>query len=136
MRPAAIIKMGYFPTDEPVLEILKTYIRPAEEGKGRLLDPCAGEGIAARALGQALNCETWGTELSPVRAELAAKVMDKVYPTAWQACQMTDESITLLFLNPPYEYDRHDSHKRLEVEFLKSTTPKLVRGGLLVFIIP
>ena len=136
MRPPAIEKMGYYPTDEPVLDILKTYIHPSEEGRGRLLDPCTGEGIAASALGQALNCETWGAELSPVRAELAAKVMDKVYPTAWQMCQLTDEAITLLFLNPPYEYDQHDSHKRMELEFIKSTTNKLIRGGLLVYIIP
>ena len=63
-------------------------------------------------------------------------MLDKVYPTAWQACQLTDESITFLFLNPPYDYNRLDTHKRLELEFLKSTTPKLVRGGLLVYIVP
>lgn len=68
MRTPAIEKMGYYPTDEPVLEILKTWIRPAEELKGRLLDPCAGEGKAASILGQAFNCETWGAELSPNRA--------------------------------------------------------------------
>ena len=124
MRPPAIEKMGYYPTDTPVIDILKTYIRPPEEGKGRLLDPCAGEGIAASMLGNLLNCETWGAELSPVRVALAAQKMNKVYSTAWQACQLTDESITFLFLNPPYDYDRLDTHKRLELEFLKSTTPK------------
>lgn len=135
MRPPAIEKMGYYPTDEPVLEILKTYIQPAA-ARGRLLDPCAGEGQAAAVMGQTLNCETWGAELSYQRHALAAGVMDLVHQAPWQACQLTDESITLLFLNPPYENDRYGDGKRLELAFLKSTTPKLARGGLLVYIVP
>ena len=135
MRPPAIEKMGYYPTDQPVIEVIQSYIAPAEI-RARLFDPCAGEGWAASQLGQALNCETWGVELSPERAAKAEQVMDKVYQAPWQACFLTDESISCLFLNPPYEYDRFDDQKRLELEFLKSTTPKLARGGLLVYIIP
>ncbi|HML39400.1 MAG TPA: DUF6094 domain-containing protein [Bellilinea sp.] len=135
MRPPAIEKMGYYPIDEPVIEVIQSYITPAEV-KARLFDPCAGEGRAASQLGQALNCETWGVELSPERAAKAEQVMDKVYQAPWQACFLTDESISCLFLNPPYEYDRFDDQKRLELEFLKSTTPKLARGGLLIYIIP
>lgn len=135
MRPPAIEKMGYYPTDQPVIEVIQSYIAPAE-AKARLFDPCAGEGRAASQLGQALNCETWGVELSPERATKAESVMDKVYQAPWQACFLTDESISCLFLNPPYEFDRFDDQKRLELDFLKSTTPKLVRGGLLIYIVP
>ena len=135
MRPPAIEKMGYYPTPDIVIELLKTCVTPGE-ARGRLLDPCAGEGTAAGALGRAFNCETWGAELSPERAAKAAIVMDKVYNAAWQACHLSDETLTVLFLNPPYETDRFDSRKRLEYDFLKSTTPKLVRGGLLIYIIP
>lgn len=59
MRPPAIERMGYYPTDEPVVEIIRTYLKPPSE-RGRLFDPCAGEGKAASSLGNALNCETWG----------------------------------------------------------------------------
>ena len=135
MRPPAIEKMGYYPTDEPVIEVIQSYIAPAET-RARLFDPCAGEGRAASQLGQALNCETWGVELSPERAAKAESVMDKVYQAPWQACFLTDESISCLFLNPPYEFDRFDDQKRLELEFLRSATPKLARGGLMVYIIP
>ncbi|HEY9075123.1 MAG TPA: DUF6094 domain-containing protein [Anaerolineaceae bacterium] len=135
MRPPAIEKMGYYPTDQPVIEVIQSYIAPAET-RARLFDPCAGEGRAASQLGQALNCETWGVELSPERAAKAEQVMDKVYQAPWQACFLTDESISCLILNPPYEYDRFDDQKRLELEFLKSTTPKLARGGLLIYIVP
>ncbi|NPV86297.1 MAG: hypothetical protein HPY45_09855 [Anaerolineae bacterium] len=133
MRTPAVEKMGYYPTDLPVLEIIKTFIQPAEV-RARLLDPCAGEGEAASLLGQALNCETWGVELSHIRAEKAAQALDKVHQAAWQAVYLSDESISLLFLNPPYEAD--EDHKRVELDFLKSCTPKLARSGLLVYIVP
>jgi hypothetical protein len=62
--------------------------------------------------------------------------MDKCHSAAWESCSLTDESVTLLWCNPPYDDDRHGDEKRLELAFLKSTTPKLVRGGVLAFIIP
>jgi hypothetical protein len=127
--------MGYYPTDDPVVEIICSYLKPPAE-KGRLFDPCAGEGKAASTLGIALNCETWGVELSPERAEKAQNVMDKVYQAPWQACVLSDESVSWLYLNPPYEFDRFDGQKRLEWDFLKTTTSKLMRGGLLTYIIP
>jgi len=135
MRPPAIERMGYYPTDDPVVEIICSYLKPPAE-KGRLFDPCAGEGKAASTLGIALNCETWGVELSPERAEKAQNVMDKVYQAPWQACVLSDESVSWLYLNPPYEFDRFDGQKRLEWDILKTTTSKLMRGGLLTYIIP
>ncbi len=134
MRPPALEKMGYYQTSITVAQLLKTYFKPAESG--RLLDPCAGEGTAASILAKALNCQSWGAELSPARAALALEKMDRVFNTPWGSCHLTGESITLLFLNPPYSHDRLGDQKRLELEFLKSTTPKLIRGGTLVYIVP
>ncbi len=134
MRPPAIEKMGWYPTSTLVAELLKTYFKSAESG--RLLDPCAGEGTAAAILASALNCQSWGAELSPSRAALAAEKMDRLFNAPWGSCHLTTESITLLFLNPPYSHDRLGDQKRLELEFLKSTTPKLARGGALVYIVP
>jgi hypothetical protein len=113
---------------------LKTWFAPANDG--RLLDPCAGEGSAAGLLAKALNCTSWGVELSPTRAQVVEKNMDRVLCAAWQTCTLTNESITLLFLNPPYNYDRFGDQRRLETEFLKTTTPKLMRGGALIYIVP
>lgn len=137
MRLAGIEKMGYYPTPETVYELIAAWLVPAsQEQPGRLLDPCAGKGEAAAFLGKALNCQTWGAELSPVRAKEAAQVMDVVHATAWQSCRLTDESITVLFLNPPYDIETLDGQKRLELEFLRSTTFKLVKGGILIYIVP
>ena len=76
-----------------------------------------------------------GAELSYTRAAQAAKVMDKVHSTAWEACTLAEESVNLLFLNPPYDFDRVEHQGRLEQSFLKSSYAKLVRGGLLVYIV-
>ena len=62
MRPPAVEKLGYYPTTTTVVDLIKTYFAPAENG--RLLDPCAGEGTAASILAKALNCASWGAELS------------------------------------------------------------------------
>jgi hypothetical protein len=82
------------------------------------------------------NCENWGCELFPYRAEKAVARMDRCHSAAWESCSLTDESVTLLWCNPPYDDDRHGDEKRLELAFLKSTTPKLARGGVLAFVIP
>ena len=135
MRPPAIEKMGYYPTHEEVAEVISTYISPASE-RGRLLDPCCGEGKAASMLGLKLNCETWGAELSYRRAAIAEATMTRVYQAPWESTWLTPESVSFLFLNPPYDTDSIDNQGRLEAGFLKSTTPALIRGGLLVYIIP
>jgi hypothetical protein len=134
MRPPAIEKCGFYETSQIVAQLLTKYFKPADSG--RLLDPCAGEGTAASILAKALNCQSWGAELSPARAALAFEKMDRLFNTPWQSCHLTSESITLLFLNPPYSHDRLGDQKRLELEFLKSTTPKLIRGGVLIYIVP
>jgi tRNA1(Val) A37 N6-methylase TrmN6 len=77
MRPPAIEKLGFDPTSTQVAHLLKTYFTSVESG--RLLDPCAGEGTAASILAQALNCQSWGAELSPARAALAAEKMERVF---------------------------------------------------------
>jgi hypothetical protein len=60
--------------------------------------------------------------------------MDKCHNAHWESGFLTDESVTLLWLNPPCDDDRHGNEKRLELAFLDLTTPKLVRGGVLAFI--
>jgi hypothetical protein len=137
MRLAGIEKGGYYPYPLHMAEATASWFIPLSAGtRGRLLDPCAGEGEIASLLGRLLNCETWGCELFPYRAEKAAARMDKCHSAAWESCSLTDESVKLLWLNPPYDDDRHGEEKRLELAFLKSTTPKLVRGGVLAFVIP
>ena len=67
------------------------FIPPLAGTRGRLLDPCAGEGEIASLLGKLLNCETWGCELFPFRAEKAAVRMDKCHSAAWEIWYRLDQ---------------------------------------------
>jgi hypothetical protein len=137
MRLAGIEKGGFYPYPNHMAEATTSWFVPLPAGiRGRLLDPCCGEGEIASLLGKLLDCETWGCELFPYRADKAASRLDRCHSAAWENCSLTDESVTLLWLNPPYDDDRHGEEKRLELAFLKSTTPKLVRGGVLAFVVP
>lgn len=96
MRLAGIEKGGYYPYPPHMAEATASWFIPLPAGtRGRLLDPCAGEGEIASLLGRLLNCETWGCELFPYRAEKAAAQMDKCHSAAWERCSLTDESVTL-----------------------------------------
>ncbi len=136
MRLEGKFKMGYYPTPDHLLPLIASFAAPAPEGaRGRLLDPCAGEGRAAAFLGERWNCETWGVELSDARAAKAAQVMDRVLHTAWpHGVSLSPESVSVLFLNPPYDWD--GKGERQEVSFLKTATLKLMEGGVLVYIVP
>jgi hypothetical protein len=50
-----------------------------------------------------LNCETWGRELFPYRAEKATARMDRCHSAAWERYSLTGASITTLGCNPPYD---------------------------------
>ncbi len=138
-RLANAIKMGYFPTPETVFQLVSNWIVPPEgQDSWRLLDPCAGKGEVAqlaRLVGG--SCQTLGVELSPKRADAAAQVMDEVINAAWRQTRIKRKSVSLLWLNPPYDQDIDDRrNKRLEIEFLRTAAPKLKSGGVLIYVIP
>jgi hypothetical protein len=54
---------------------------------------------------QGAQAETWGVELSPGRAEKAAACLDRVLPTAWEQARVREDSVSLLFENPPYDHE-------------------------------
>ncbi|RLC80227.1 MAG: hypothetical protein DRJ03_22075, partial [Chloroflexi bacterium] len=132
------IKMGYFPTPSRVFELVSDWlVLDGEEQKWRLLDPCCGKGEAAQLADLVGgDCETWGVELSPKRAEEAAQVMDQVYNTGWRQTRVDRESVSLLWLNPPYDSDLDGTGRRLEINFLRNSATTLVNGGVLIYVVP
>ncbi|MEA3342289.1 MAG: DUF6094 domain-containing protein, partial [Chloroflexota bacterium] len=133
------IKMGYFPTPPRIFELVSGWLTSpdGDEQKWRLLDPCCGKGEAAQLADLVGgDCETWGVELSPQRAEEASRMMTKVYNTGWRQTRVNRESVSLLWLNPPYDSDLDGTGRRLEIGFLRNSAPALVNGGVLVYIIP
>ncbi len=65
---------GYYPTDETTLERVLQALEPAPTGTMRILDPCAGEGVAlaeaAHSLGRE-RVEAFAVEYDRERAEHA-----------------------------------------------------------------
>src|SRR3990172_1879868 len=121
MRLAGIEKGGYYPYPPHMAEVTASWFTPLPAGIcGRLLDPCAGEGEVASLLGRLLDCETWGCELFPYCAEKATARMDKCHSAAWESCSLTDEAVTLLWCNPPYDDDRPSSHS---VSYIRQKSP-------------
>jgi len=145
MRIAAAEKMGYYPTPPTTLEYTAQLLQPANKGGSfRFLDPCAGQGEALSEVTKAMQqhgtqVQTYGVELSDTRAPLAAEVLDQCICADWADITCSHKSISLLWLNPPYddEVGEKDTRKRrLEYIFLQNTLKVLQTGGLLVYIVP
>lgn len=138
MRLAGQEKMGYYPTPAILLDVIASYLKPAESDadRARALDPCCGMGEALSHVAAKINAlETWGAELSPDRSREAERVLTKVHHCAWQSCRVGRGSVSLLWLNPPYDLDAL-TNTRLEQQFLEDALPALCAGGVLVYIIP
>jgi len=127
MRIAAKAKAGFYPTPQRVVELIQSRIA----GVGDLLDPCAGEGDAIKALSTSTQCRALAIELSQTRA---ARCREKGLQTQQgDSLQYEGGSFGLLYLNPPYD---DGEGERLEYTFLKHWTPALRPGGLLVYLVP
>jgi len=141
MRLEGQTKLGYYPTPLSQVDLIATWLQFDRGGevKTRLLDPCAGKGEALAHLAALTDTdtETFGIELSDTRAQAAEQVLDHVINAAFEHAVLTEETFSLIFLNPPYDGETMTGGgKRLEYVFLKNATPLLVRSGVLVYIIP
>lgn len=146
-RLEAQSKLLYYPTPPQVVELIAS--RFHSSGKTRLADPCCGKGDALAQFAQLIgnDPETWGVEISYARARqaqsklntvLAASFYDLRAPSRW-----SNASISLAFNNPPYDWSsieetRNGQKRKLrhEIMFVEGVTPKLIRGGHQVIIIP
>ncbi len=142
MRLQGQAQLGYFPTPTSQTERITTWIRcdpGSSDQLTRILDPCAGQGEALAQLANSLgkNIQTFGIELSPQRAKIAEAVLGQVLPTGFENALLTEETFSLILLNPPYDGETMTGRgQRMEYTFLPPSTRLLVRGGLLVYIIP
>lgn len=139
MRIAGQTKLGYYPTPAEQTRLISTWLK-AEGGTSgiRLLDPCAGKGEALESLALALmGGETYGIELSDVRAEEARTRLHFTLNTAFEYAVLTRGTFSAVLLNPPYDGSTMTGGgQRLEETFLRDTTPLLMQSGVLIYIIP
>jgi len=134
MRLEAQAKAGFYPTPPKVVDIIKTWIGERMPGPRRLLDPCCGTGEPAAQIAAAAGCEAYGVEISMDRAKTAKSLLSKVVAGNLFSVRARPASFSILYLNPPYDFDAEDG--RTELSFLKHTLPYLAPKGLLLFLVP
>jgi len=144
MRLGGQLKGGYYPTPPRVVDHIRSLLfAPIRYGRNRdqivrVLDPCCGPGDALRQLADSINrhvtVETYGVELHTERAQEAAEQLDHALSSDLFRCSIANRTFNLLWLNPPYDWDRED--KRVEQAFLTHCSRYLELDGVLVYIIP
>jgi len=104
----------------------------------RLLDPCAGEGIALAEVAHHLGrdtCECYAVEYDAERAEHARSLLARCLRSDLMDCMISRQSFGLLWLNPPYgDLSNEPSASGWKKRFYQRAVPLLQYGGVLVFI--
>ena len=157
MRPDAMYKLGYYPTQPQTLAAIQTFLTAEPGTPIRLLDPCAGAGDALFHISRHLVVSTPDlrpdlrlVELDYTRSEQIRTTHADLGGDAalgslesirgdWFAVAMSEQAVGLALVNAPYDFDLDDPDNRklrLEVKFLRNVTPKLQIGGVLVYIVP
>jgi len=140
------VRNGYFPTDEVTLERILAALAPdVTSGTLRILDPCAGEGVAVTEIACHLGDQAlaYAVEYDAARATHCATMADQMLHGDLMDTIISQQAFSLLFLNPPYgdvAAGERDSDKtgrdRLEKQFYRRTVGNLQYDGILVLIIP
>lgn len=142
-------KDGYFPTDPETIQRILNALAPAQ-GEMRIIDPCAGEGVALAECKHHLGAghvEAFAVEYHQERAYQAKCLVDRSIHGDFQETAITPRSFGFLWLNPPYGdlvtdkaqtggIDDGKGKKRLEKLFYQQSVRLLQVGGILVLIIP
>lgn len=140
-QDANTVKLGYFRTDDETLRRLSRIIRPASpDGEyNHVIDPACGEGLALAALSRAWgNSKSYGIEYDAERFKASANRLDTVlHSDALSGVYLSSGWAGAMLFNPPYGDTLHDKKQtRLESRFWERHASRLVRGGLMVAILP
>jgi hypothetical protein len=135
MRNQGKIKLGFYPL--PIVEagLLKNCLFFQEQFSA--VDPCIGDGLAFSRLLESTSAHCYGIEIDAHRAEQAKALGISTVQANALDVRCPAESISLLYLNPPYDFEAGTSgNQRLERVFLEHTYRWLKPTGVLVFVIP
>lgn len=135
MRLAGRLKLGFYPL--PISEAERIRTRLQYSGEFAALDPCVGDGLAFSRLLDSASAFAYGIEIDAYRADQAGKIGIQVIQANAMDVRCPAESLSLLYLNPPYDFEiGQQGNKRLEAVFLEHTWRWLKPKGVLVFVIP
>ncbi len=134
MRIAGRLKLGFYPL--PIEEAGRIRLLLQYPDEFTALDPCVGDGVAFSRLLEGTNAYRYGVEIDAYRAEQAAQLGIQVIQASAMTVRCPAESVSLLYLNPPYDLEAGPrDNKRLELVFLEHTYRWLKQKGILAFVL-
>jgi hypothetical protein len=151
-RRESVALGGYYPTPALLIPRIARLLEPySGEGIVSFVDPCAGEGSAVLALMKCLLKDLRTTSARLYSCEMEASrfraLGEATQAISWALRQTAlhgdafnisfdkgEGGGSVLFLNPPYDFDR--VHGRLEHKFLTRFSSTLMEEGVLLFVVP
>src|SRR6185437_2875268 len=135
MRPHGQTKLGFFPLPIAEAQKIKTFLSLTQPFSA--LDPCVGNGATFKTLLNESVARLYGIEVDANRAEKARALDIETLQANTMDVRCPSESLSLLYLNPPYDWECGESNnQRLEYVFLDHTFRWLKPMALLIFVIP
>jgi hypothetical protein len=135
MRAHGQTKLGFYPLPPAEANRLRSWLSFQEQFSA--LDPCVGDGVAFVHLLRNAPARRPGIEIDAYRAEQARTLKIETLQANTMDVRCPAESLSLLYLNPPYDWEAGSSNnQRLEAVFLAHTCRWLKPGGVLLFVIP
>jgi tRNA1(Val) A37 N6-methylase TrmN6 len=98
------MRLGYFPLHQREAQRMRRFLQFPNE-PGSALDPCAGTGAALAAITENSGSRRYGIELDSHRALEARTTLDEVIQGNAFDAKAPVESVSLLYLNPPYDFE-------------------------------
>lgn len=136
MRLAGRERLGFYPLPIPEAERIRRFLRFPDQ-LCSALDPCIGDGAAFDEIASDKKVLRYGVELDAGRTEQArTKGFNVIHGNCFDV-QCPVESFSLIYLNPPYDFEiGEEKSQRMEKLFLEHVSRWLIRGGILVFVVP
>jgi hypothetical protein len=135
MRAHGQTKLGFYPLPPAEANRLKSWL--VFQDQFSALDPCVGDGVAFAHLLRDTRAHRYGIEIDAYRAEQARALGVETLQADAMEVRCSAESLSLLYLNPPYDWEAGASNnQRLEFVFLEHTYRWLKPTGVLLFVIP
>jgi hypothetical protein len=102
-----------------------------------VFDPCTGDGVAFDEIASDKSVQRYGVELDAGRAEQARlRGIEVIHGNCFDV-QCPVESFSMIYLNPPYDFEiGEEKSQRMEKLFLEHVHRWLMRGGIIVLVIP
>jgi tRNA1(Val) A37 N6-methylase TrmN6 len=136
MRLPGRERLGFYPLPMAEAERLRRFLVFPDK-PCCALDPCVGEGAAFAEIASDEKVQQYGVELEAGRAEQArTKGIEVIHGNCFDV-QCPVESFSMIYLNPPYDFEiGEEKSQRMEKLFLDHVHRWLIRGGILVFVVP